>query len=73
MGKRWRSRLWEFPSGLSHLLKIFTALAIGSGEILLILCPILMETGNPSQGRLRGRTNGDLVVTGEDKMLFQSI
>jgi hypothetical protein len=29
--------------------------------------PILMETGNPSQGRLRGRTNGDLVVTGKDK------
>ena len=29
--------------------------------------PILMETGNPSQGRLRGRTNSDLVVTGEDK------
>ncbi len=29
--------------------------------------PILMETGNPSQGRLRGRTNEDLVVTGKDK------
>lgn len=29
--------------------------------------PILMETGNPSQGRLRGRTSGDLVVTGKDK------
>jgi len=29
--------------------------------------PILMETGNPSQGRLRGRTNEDLVITGEDK------
>ena len=26
-----------------------------------------METGNPSQGWLRGRTNSDLVVTGEDK------
>jgi len=29
--------------------------------------PILMETGNPSQGRLRGRTDERLVVTGEDK------
>lgn len=29
--------------------------------------PILMETGNPSQGRLRGRTDADLVVTGKDK------
>lgn len=29
--------------------------------------PILMETGNPSQGRLRGRTDENLVLTGEDK------
>ncbi|HOI81218.1 MAG TPA: succinylglutamate desuccinylase/aspartoacylase family protein [Synergistales bacterium] len=29
--------------------------------------PILMETGNPSQGRLRGRTDEDLVMTGQDK------
>lgn len=29
--------------------------------------PILMETGNPSQGRLRGRTDEALVLTGEDK------
>jgi len=29
--------------------------------------PILMETGNPSQGRLRGRTDEHLVMTGEDK------
>lgn len=27
----------------------------------------LMETANPSQGRLRGRTNADLVVNGQDK------
>ncbi|MCD8009614.1 MAG: succinylglutamate desuccinylase [Lachnospiraceae bacterium] len=27
---------------------------------------LLMETGNPSQGRLRGATNEDLVLTGED-------
>ena len=27
----------------------------------------LMETANPSQGRLRGRTNADLVVKGVDK------
>ncbi|WP_286973781.1 succinylglutamate desuccinylase/aspartoacylase domain-containing protein [Acetomicrobium sp. UBA5826] len=29
--------------------------------------PILMETGNPSQGRLRGKTNEELVLTGRDK------
>lgn len=29
--------------------------------------PILMETGNPSQGRLRGRTDERLALTGEDK------
>jgi hypothetical protein len=29
--------------------------------------PILMETANPSQGRLRGKTNEHLVLTGEDK------
>ncbi len=29
--------------------------------------PVLMETGNPSQGRLRGRTNENLVITGRDK------
>lgn len=29
--------------------------------------PILMETGNPSQGRLRGRTDERLVLTGEDR------
>ena len=27
---------------------------------------LLMETGNPSQGRLRGRTNEELVLTGKD-------
>jgi len=29
--------------------------------------PILMETANPSQGRLRGRTDEDLVIRGKDK------
>lgn len=29
--------------------------------------PILMETGNPSQGRLRGRTDERLALTGADK------
>jgi hypothetical protein len=29
---------------------------------------VLMETTNPSQGRLRGTTNADLVVTGKDRM-----
>jgi len=28
--------------------------------------PFLMETGNPVQGRLRGRTDADLAVTGRD-------
>ena len=29
--------------------------------------PVLMETGNPVQGRLRGRTDERLALTGEDK------
>ena len=29
--------------------------------------PLLMETANASQGRLRGKTNADLVLTGKDK------
>ena len=29
---------------------------------------VLMETANPSQGRLRGATSPELVVTGQDKM-----
>jgi predicted deacylase len=29
---------------------------------------VLMETGNPAQGRLRGATNAQLVVTGQDAM-----
>lgn len=33
---------------------------------------ILMETANPSQGRLRGATNEELVVTGKDKMYVQA-
>lgn len=33
---------------------------------------ILMETANPSQGRLRGATNEELVVTGQDKMYVQA-
>ena len=34
--------------------------------------PFLLEASNPSQGRLRGRTDGDLIVTVKDKVLFQS-
>ncbi len=37
------------------------------GDNIPGLMPILMETGNPSQGRLRGRTNEALVLTGRDK------
>lgn len=33
---------------------------------------ILMETANPSQGRLRGATNEELVVSGQDKMYVQA-
>lgn len=29
--------------------------------------PFLMETSNPIQGRLRGRTNSDLIIFGKDK------
>lgn len=34
--------------------------------------PILMETANASQGRLRGRTDENLVLTGKDKMYVQA-
>ncbi len=33
---------------------------------------VLMETTNPSQGRLRGRTNADLVLTGQDPMYLKA-
>lgn len=33
---------------------------------------LLMETSNPSQGRLRGRTSADLVVTGRDKFYVKA-
>jgi hypothetical protein len=34
--------------------------------------PILMETGNPVQGRLRGRTDERLAITGEDKAYMKA-
>lgn len=34
--------------------------------------PILMETANPSQGRLRGKTDEEMVLTGKDKMYVKS-
>lgn len=37
------------------------------GDFVPGLRPLLMEAGNPSQGRLRGRTDEALVVTGADK------
>ncbi len=37
------------------------------GDSVPGLMPILMESGNPSQGRLRGRTDEALVLTGKDK------
>ena len=33
---------------------------------------LLMETSNPSQGRLRGATNAELVVTGKDKYYLKA-
>lgn len=33
---------------------------------------VLMETTNPSQGRLRGRTNAELVVSGKDRMYLKA-
>ena len=33
---------------------------------------LLMETSNPSQGRLRGRTNAEMVVSGQDKFYVQA-
>jgi len=34
--------------------------------------PILMETANPIQGRLRGRTDEKLLLTGKDKMYLRA-
>jgi len=34
--------------------------------------PFLFETANPIQGRLRGRTDADLLITGRDKMYLQA-
>ncbi len=33
---------------------------------------LLMETSNPAQGRLRGKTNAELVVTGKDKFYLKA-
>ncbi len=33
---------------------------------------LLMETSNPSQGRLRGRTDSEMVVTGKDKFYVKA-
>ncbi|MDY9921835.1 MAG: succinylglutamate desuccinylase/aspartoacylase family protein [Synergistota bacterium] len=37
------------------------------GDSVPGLMPLLMESANPSQGRLRGRTDESLVLTGRDK------
>jgi hypothetical protein len=34
--------------------------------------PILLETANPIQGRLRGETNAELILTGKDKMYLRA-
>ncbi len=33
---------------------------------------VLMETANPAQGRLRGKTSADLVLTGKDRMYIKA-
>jgi hypothetical protein len=33
---------------------------------------VLMETANPAQGRLRGRTSAELVLAGRDRMYIQA-
>ena len=35
-------------------------------------CAVLMETANASQGRLRGKTDADLVLTGKDPMYVKA-
>lgn len=42
------------------------------GDSIPTLMPFLMETGNPSQGRLRGKTDERLVLTGEDKAFIKA-
>ncbi|MDY4032815.1 MAG: succinylglutamate desuccinylase/aspartoacylase family protein [Pyramidobacter sp.] len=42
------------------------------GDSIPTLMPFLMESGNPSQGRLRGRTDERLVLTGEDKAFVKA-
>ena len=46
-----------------------TAAAKSQGKERLAL---LMETSNPSQGRLRGKTDENLVVTGQDKYYLKA-
>ena len=33
---------------------------------------VLMETANPAQGRLRGKTSAELVLTGKDRMYIKA-
>jgi hypothetical protein len=33
---------------------------------------VLLETANPAEGRIRGRTNAELIVTGRDKMYVRA-
>lgn len=42
------------------------------GDAIPHLKPFLLEAGNPSQGRLRGRTDEHLVLTGQDKAFFKA-
>jgi len=33
---------------------------------------VLMETANPAQGRLRGKTSAELILTGKDRMYIKA-
>ena len=42
------------------------------GDAIPGIMPLLMESGNPSQGRLRERTNEAVVLTGKDKAYMKA-
>lgn len=42
------------------------------GDAVPGLMALLMESGNPSQGRLRGKTDEALVLTGKDKAYLKA-
>ena len=64
--------------GVERVLKIFEKepaswelIPAGEGDYTDTLA-LLMETANPAQGRLRGKTNEELVIEGKDKFFVQA-